>query len=201
MYVIGLTGGIASGKSTASRRLREMGAALVDTDIIAHELAQPGEALWQLYTEHFGVQVLHADRTLDRAAIARQIFTSSRERAWMDRVAHPLILAECQQQLTAFRDQGCPSAVLDAPLLLEVGWDAFVDEVWLVAAVPKIQLRRLMERDSLSRAEAVKRMAAQLSLAEKSQRADLILDNNGTMEQLLAQVDQAWHRVMEQQGG
>lgn len=196
MYVIGLTGGIASGKSTVSRRLTALGAALVDTDQIAHALAEPGAALWQAYAEHFGAEILRPDRTLDRAAVARLVFSQPAQRQWMDQTAHPLILAACREQLAAHQAKGCQAAVLDVPLLFEVGWDAFVDEVWVVAVTPAVQLCRLMERNALTQREAEVRIAAQLPLAEKCGRADLVLNNDGTVEQLLSQVDAAWQQVI-----
>lgn len=201
MRIIGLTGGIASGKSTVSERLAALGAAIVDTDAIAHQLAMPGQPLWQRYRDHFGPAILQADQTLDRAAIARRVFAHPEERRWLDAAAHPLILAECRRQLAYWQAQACPVAVLDVPLLFEAGWDTMADVVWVVAVQPELQLERLMRRNSLSRQAASARVAAQLSLEEKCARADLVLDNNGTLEELRCQVDRAWRCLIEKQEG
>ncbi|TYZ28833.1 dephospho-CoA kinase [Selenomonas caprae] len=192
MKVIGLTGGIASGKSTVSRYLREKGAAILDADAIAHALAEPGGSLYQAYRRHFGAAVLQADGRLDRAAIGKIVFAQPEERAWIDRSAHPLIQAEIKRQLAEKKRQDVPLIVLDVPLLFESGWDKMTEENCLVDVSEAVQLARLMQRDGYDEQAARARIAAQMPLAEKRRRADRLIDNNGDLPATLRQVDLLW---------
>ncbi len=192
MKVIGLTGGIASGKSTVSRYLREKGAAILDADAIAHALAEPGGSLYLAYRQHFGAAVLQADGRLDRAAIGKIVFFQPEERAWIDRSAHPLIQAEIKRQLAEKKIQDVPLIVLDVPLLFESGWDKMTDENCLVDVSETVQLARLMQRDGYDEQAARARIAAQMPLAEKRRRADRLIDNNGDLPATLRQVDLLW---------
>ncbi|MBE6075084.1 MAG: dephospho-CoA kinase [Selenomonas ruminantium] len=192
MKVIGLTGGIASGKSTVSRYLREKGAAILDADAIAHALAEPGGSLYLAYRQHFGAAVLQEDGQLNRAAIGKIVFSQPEERAWIDRSAHPLIQAEIKRQLAEKKRQDVPLIVLDVPLLFESGWDKMTEENCLVDVSEAVQLARLMQRDGYDEQAARARIAAQMPLAEKRRRADRLIDNNGDLPATLRQVDRLW---------
>lgn len=192
MKVIGLTGGIASGKSTVSRYLREKGAAILDADAIAHALAEPGGSLYLAYRQHFGAAVLQEDGQLNRAAIGKIVFSQPEERAWIDRSAHPLIQAEIKRQLAEKKRQDVPLIVLDVPLLFESGWDKMTEENCLVDVSEAVQLARLMKRDGYDEQAARARIAAQMPLAEKRRRADRLIDNNGDLPATLRQVDRLW---------
>lgn len=192
MKVIGLTGGIASGKSTVSRYLREKGAAILDADAIAHALAEPGGSLYLAYRQHFGAAVLQEDGQLDRAAIGKIVFSQPEERAWIDRSAHPLIQAEIKRQLAEKKRQDVPLIVLDVPLLFESGWDKMTEENCLVDVSEAVQLARLMQRDGYDEQAARARIAAQMPLVEKRRRADRLIDNNGDLPATLRQVDLLW---------
>ena len=192
MKVIGLTGGIASGKSTVSRYLREKGAAILDADAIAHALAEPGGSLYLAYHQHFGAAVLQEDGQLNRAAIGKIVFSQPEERAWIDRSAHPLIQAEIKRQLAEKKRQDVPLIVLDVPLLFEAGWDKMTEENCLVDVSEAVQLARLMQRDGYDEQAARARIAAQMPLAEKRRRADRLIDNNGDLPATLRQVDRLW---------
>ena len=192
MKVIGLTGGIASGKSTVSRYLREKGAAILDADAIAHALAEPGGSLYLAYHQHFGAAVLQEDGQLNRAAIGKIVFSQPEERAWIDRSAHPLIQAEIKRQLAEKKRQDVPLIVLDVPLLFESGWDKMTEENCLVDVSEAVQLARLMQRDGYDEQAARARIAAQMPLVEKRRRADRLIDNNGDLPATLRQVDLLW---------
>ncbi len=192
MKVIGLTGGIASGKSTVSRYLREKGAAILDADAIAHALAEPGGSLYLAYRQHFGAAVLQEDGQLNRAAIGKIVFFQPEERAWIDRSAHPLIQAEIKRQLAEKKRQDVPLIVLDVPLLFESGWDKMTEENCLVDVSEAVQLARLMQRDGYDEQAARARIAAQMPLAEKRRRTDRLIDNNGDLPATLRQVDRLW---------
>ena len=199
MKIIGLTGGIACGKSTVSTELRAHGAAIIDADALAHELSQPHQPLYNAYVERFGREIVTADGTLDRAAIARRVFADPAVRAEVDAIAHPLIRMAAEERLRAARDENKRAAVLDVPLLFEAGWDALADETWVVALPREEQLARLLARDtSMDEGEARARIAAQMPLAEKCARADVIIDNSGTKEEIREYIGKLWkERILE----
>ena len=193
MKIIGLTGGIACGKSTVSRALCALGAAIIDADALAHELSQPGQPIFNAYMERFGREIVTAGGTLDRAAIAARVFADPAVRAEVDAIAHPLIRKAAEERLRAARAQDKTAAVLDVPLLFEAGWDALADEVWVVALPAEEQLARLLARDkSMSEGEARARISAQMSRAEKCARADIVIDNSGTVEETRECIEQLW---------
>jgi len=197
--IIGLTGGIACGKSTVSAELRALGAAIVDADALAHELSQPHQPIYNAYVEHFGREIVTADGTLDRAAIARRVFADPAVRAEVEAIAHPIIRSAAEERLRAARDENKRAAVLDVPLLFEAGWDALADETWVVALPREEQLARLLARDtSMDAGEARARIAAQMPLAEKCARADVVIDNSGTVEELREYIGKLWkERILE----
>ncbi len=193
MKIIGLTGGIACGKSTVSRALRAHGAAIIDADALAHELSQPGQAIFNAYVERFGRGIVTAGGTLDRAAIAARVFADPTVRTEVDAITHPLIRAAAEERLRAARAAEKRAAVLDVPLLFEAGWDALADEVWVVALPAEEQLARLLTRDkSMSEGEARARISAQMPLTEKCARADIVIDNSGTVEETRECIEQLW---------
>ena len=193
MKIIGLTGGIACGKSTVSKALRALGACIIDADALAHELSQPNQALFNAYVQRFGMAIVTAGGTLDRAAIARLIFTDPAMRAEVEQISHPLIRRAVEERLRMAEKEQKRAAVLDVPLLFEAGWDALADEVWVVALPPEEQLTRLLARDkTMSEGEARARIAAQMPLAEKCARADVVIDNSGTKEETRDYVGKLW---------
>lgn len=188
MKVIGLTGGIASGKSTVTKLLRQYGLDVLDADAIAWELAQPNNKLWQSYVDRYGERVLLSDQQLNRQAVADIVFSQPEEKAWMDGMAHPIIKAAIQNQLNHLSEAGKKAAVIDVPLLYEAGWDKLVDEVWLVYVDSEVQLQRLMARNGYDVQEAARRIKAQMPLAEKRRKAQVVIDNNGTAQELAERV-------------
>ena len=199
MKIIGLTGGIACGKSTVSAELRARGAAIIDADALAHELSQPHQPIYNAYVERFGSEIVAADGTLDRAAIARRVFADPAVRAEVEAIAHPIIRRAAEERLRAARDENKRAAVLDVPLLFEAGWDALADETWVVALPREEQLARLLARDkAMDAGEARARIAAQMPLAEKCARADVVIDNSGTVEEIREYIGKLWkERILE----
>ena len=193
MKIIGLTGGIACGKSTVSTELRAHGAAIIDADALAHELSQPHQPIYNAYVERFGSEIVAADGTLDRAAIARRVFADPAVRAEVEAIAHPIIRRAAEERLRVARDENKRAAVLDVPLLFEAGWDVLTDEVWVVALPAEEQLARLLARDkSMSEGEARARISAQMPLSEKCARADIVIDNSGTAKETRECIEQLW---------
>ncbi|WP_033170815.1 dephospho-CoA kinase [Selenomonas sp. ND2010] len=192
MKIIGLTGGIASGKSTVSAYLQEKGASIIDADGIAHELLEPGRPLYEAYRNHFGEKILLPDGTLDCRAIGQLVFSDPIERKWLNATAHPLIQQEICQRLQRYQAEKKSVIVLDVPLLFESGWDKMAEKVCLVYVEEKIQLARLMKRNGYGREEAAARIAAQMPWEEKKKRADCLIDNSGSLSSTLRQVDDLW---------
>lgn len=200
MRVIGLTGGIASGKSLVSRLLRELGALVIDADQIAREVVEPGKPAYHSILREFGNQVLNPDGSLNRQALGRLVFSDPRKLERLNQITHPLIIAEIQKLLKSYRLLFPEKAVvLDAPLLYEAGLESIVDEVWVVYVDYPTQLQRLMERDGLTREEARRRIEAQLPLEEKVKRADRVIDNRGTPEETALQVRKLWNEIAKSQ--
>ncbi len=189
--VLGLTGSIAAGKSTVARMLQGKGAALVDADQVSRDLMVPGSPLLFRMVERFGAGILDEQGRLDRAGLALRVFGSERDLEDLNAITHPAIWKE---SLSRLADLGArnPVVVLMAPLLLEHGAEAIVDQVWVVDLPPEEQIRRLTRRDGLPREEALRRIRTQMSAAEKAARADVLIDNSGALEQTAALVDAAW---------
>ena len=207
-FLVGLTGGIASGKSIVSRQLAELGCRLVDADILAREVVAPGEPAWHAIVEEFGPEVARPDRQLDRKRLGALVFADPARRKVLEAITHPAIAARREtilEGLAAERFDGV--VVLDVPLLIEVGGAARVDRVVLVYAEPEVQLARLMGRDGFDRGEAERRVASQMPLAEKVRHAHFVIDNSGTPEETAAQVRAvhaallAEHRARRSVGG
>lgn len=185
--VIGLTGGIASGKSTVTDFLREKGYQVIDADAEVHDLQKKGGRLYQVLLEEFGPAILAADGQLDRVKLGQQVFADSQLRARLSELQDQII----RQELLARRDllsQTEEVVFMDIPLLYELDYSGEVDEVWLVYVDERQQLARLMARNGYSLQEAENRLAAQLSLEKKKERADKVIDNSGSREATLAQV-------------
>ena len=183
---VGITGGIGSGKSAVTDRLASLGITIVDADVVARVVVEPGQPALQAIAEHFGSEVIQSDGSLNRAALRKIVFEHPDERAWLESVTHPAIREEIQRQL---RTADSPYVVLSSPLLLEASQQTFVDVVVVVDVPESIQLERTMSRDGNS-AELVEQiMAAQLSRTERLQAADIIIDNGGNLDALHLQVD------------
>ncbi len=197
MYIIGLTGSIASGKSTVSRILAECGAPVVDADLIARAVAERGEVGWQKIVEAFGKDVLQENGQLDRGKIGEMIFRDSAKRAELDSIMHPIILERMEAEIAAYEKQGEAIVILDIPLLLELGWQDKVSVVWLVAVSPDTQKKRLMARNNLTEDQAAVRIASQMSIEEKRRYADVIIDNDGTLEETVHTVQARWAEVKQ----
>ena len=192
--IIGLTGGIASGKSTVTSYLREKGYPVIDADQVVHDLQAPGGELYRVLVDHFGKEILTKEGELDRLALGQRIFSDPSERDWSNRVQGRLIreaLAEVRDRQAAQSDL----IFMDIPLLIEQGYEDWFESVWLVAVSKETQLKRLMERNHLSELQAQERIASQMPLDEKSAHADLVLDNNDDLTALYAQLDAALQQL------
>lgn len=191
MITIGLTGGIGSGKSTVSSRLAEHGAFIVDADLVAREIVEPGQPALAELAEAFD-GVLNPDGTLNRAELARQAFATPEATEKLNAITHPRIRARTEELFKQGRESGAQVLVYDMPLLIENGEVDKVDHVWVVDAPDELRIDRLVQHRGLDEDDARRRIAAQIDRATRLNAADTVLDNSGTVEQLLEQVDGFW---------
>lgn len=188
MRVIGLTGGIASGKSTVAGMAAASGIPVIDADQLARDAVAPGTPGLEQITESFGVRVLKGDGTLDRAALAEIIFADSSARQKLEAILHPAIKMLAGMRLEELRRKGTAAVFYMAPLLIEAGATDRVDEIWVVYVDRETQLQRIQQRDYVSRAAAEKRLAAQMSMDEKRAYGRIVIDNSGDLEELRVRV-------------
>ena len=188
MIVAGLTGGIATGKSLVASMLRDEGIPVFDADVIAREIVQPGRPAWDEIVKTFGEGVLAADRTLDRPKLAAIVFSDAQKRKALEAITHPKIREEIAKNILEVAMKGGDVAVVDAALMIETGWANDFAGVIVVDVPADLQLARLTARDKVAEADAKKRIAAQMPLAEKRKHATWVIENSGTKEETRAQV-------------
>jgi dephospho-CoA kinase len=191
MLVVGLTGGIATGKSAVTTMLRARGITVVDADAVAHRLQEPGQATWTAIWHTFGWPALDSHGYVNRRWLGRRVFLDPGELERLNRIMHPAVRDELRREVDQARRAGMAVLVLDVPLLIENGLSTEVDQVWLVYCDPAEQERRLMARNGLTRDAARRRMAAQMPIDQKRHFASVILDNRGSLHDLERQVDAA----------
>ena len=194
MRVIGLTGGIASGKSTVARLLADHGIPVIDADQLARDAVLPGTAAFKQIAVSFGERVLTSTGVLDRTALAEIVFTDPGARRKLEQILHPAIKSLAEKRLAEMQMMAEPVVVYMAPLLIEAGASERVDEIWVVYVDRETQLQRLMSRDGISREGAEQRLAAQLSMEEKASYGRIVIDNRGTpamLEQRVAELCRA----------
>ena len=192
--IIGITGGIASGKSTVTEFLRQQGYQVIDADQVVHELQEPGGRLYQALLSTFGPAILQEDGRLDRPKLGAMIFGNPELLAQSSQIQNQII----REDLAGRRDLLAETEdifFMDLPLLFELQYEDWFDQIWLVDVTVETQLSRLMTRNTLSQEEAEKRIAAQLSLREKRKRADVLIDNNGSLEATRQQVIDALQKL------
>jgi dephospho-CoA kinase len=192
MFVIGLTGGIGSGKSTVSDMVRAKGAATVYADQIGHEVYRPGTPVWDQVVAAFGRQVVGDDGQIDRRKLGQIVFSDPEARRRLDAITHPPMEQMMSERLEELRRQGTRVAVLEAAILIEAGWDHLADEIWVTVVSPEVAAQRSMERSGLSRERAEARIAAQLSNEERLKHAHVVIDTNCSLAEVAQQVDELW---------
>lgn len=190
---VALTGGIGSGKTTVSQRLGDLGAAIIDTDLIAHQLTAPGGAAMPAMAEAFGPEAIAADGSLDRAAMRCRVFADAAARQLLEAILHPLIRARMTEELNRVK---APYAVLAIPLLFETGWTDAADRILVVDLPEPLQIARVMARSGLDEDEVRRILANQASRETRLKGADDLIDNSGTLENLMAQTDDLHGRYL-----
>lgn len=195
--IIGLTGGIATGKSTVADMFKTLGAIIVDADIIARKVVQPTTSVWQAIVDFFGQGILNADLSINRERLADLVFSESSLLQKLNEITHPEIRAKIEKEINTFT----PSEkiiIIDAPLLIESQMISLVDKLFVVHVSEKIQIERLMKRNNFNEQEAKNRIHAQIPLEKKLKLADIVIDNNGTIEELREKIKQIWKVILFQ---
>jgi dephospho-CoA kinase len=193
--LIGLTGGIATGKSTVAALLRDLGAQILDADEIAREIVKPQQEAWREIIQAFGHEILRSDETLNRDQLRKIIFADIAARKKLESITHPRIRARVQKSIKDLAAQGAELVIYEAPLLFENDVHHWLRPVILVACAPEIQRARLMDRDRLSPAEAQRHLDAQMPLADKRKLADYIIENDGDLADLKTKVAALWAKI------
>ncbi|WP_322796617.1 dephospho-CoA kinase [Tepidiforma sp.] len=197
MHVIGLTGGIASGKSTVTSFFRERNIPVIDADQLGHRTYEPGTETYERVIEAFGRDIVAPDGTIDRRVLGGRVFGRPDELKRLTDIVWPGIRKLASEQLAEFEAAGNQLVVLEAAVLFEAGWEDLVDEVWVVVVDPEIAVQRLASRNGLDPEAARARIASQLSNEERIARGDVVIENNGTLEELQARIQQAWEALQE----
>ena len=190
MRVIGLTGGIASGKSTVADLIAAHGIPVIDADQLSRDAVLPGTEALNRIAEVFGRKVLNHDGTLDRKALSEIIFAEPGARITLEGILHPAIKKLAENRLAELREKGEPAVLYVAPLLIEAGAVDRVDEIWVVYVDSDIQLERLKKRDGISREDAMKRLSSQMPMEEKRRHGTVVIENCGTLEELQEKVNE-----------
>ena len=198
LMIIGLTGTIGSGKSTVSEHLKSLGALVLDADIISRQVVEPGTEGLEQIIALFGGSVINPDGTLNRKAMAKLVFVDEEKRLLLNSIIHPAVLNTLKDK-TAEEKKKNPNRVIvwDVPLLIEVGWNEFVDSVWLVTAPENVRIERIIRRDNCTAEQAEMRIRAQMSEDEKLKYSNDVIDNGSTLEKLYAQVDELYKRCAQ----
>ena len=195
MLILGLTGSLGTGKTTVAKMFFDLGAKVMDADAIAHRLMRRGGAAFKPIVRHFGEKILKAGE-IDRRKLAEIVFNDVRQLDKLCRIIHPLVAKEIKDTIANFkRRQAKQTIVLDVPLLIEAGFNEWVDYVVVVKANRKMQLDRAVRRMGLTRAEAVKRLNVQMPILEKIRCADIIIDNRGNLTETKKQVRKIWQKI------
>ena len=192
MRVIGLTGGIGTGKTVVSQILRELGAEVIEADRVGHEAYQPGTEAWQAVVREFGQDVLQPSGEIDRKRLGAVVFGDPKALELLNAIMHPRIYRMVEERLAKLRVQGVRAAVVEAAILIEAGWTPLVDEVWVVTAEEEEVIRRLQGRTALSEEQVRSRMRSQMSSAERVAHADVVIENKRDLADLRDQIESVW---------
>ena len=195
MKVIGLTGGISSGKSTVSQFLTELGAVIIDADKVGHETLKPDSEAWREVVAAFGEQIVATNGEIDREKLGEIVFSNPEARSQLNQIMHPRMYDLVKTRLDEYRRQGTGIVVLEAPLLLEAGWTSLVDEVWVTTAPEGIVLKRLRGKTGLPEKESLARIRSQLPAEKRVKHADVVINTDCSLNELKAKVKELWQEL------
>ena len=197
MIVIGLTGGIASGKSSVSRMLAEMGAEIIDADKLGHELLKAHTEAWERLVDSFGEDILMPDGDIDRQKLGKVVFHDPKALQQLNDIMHPRIHRMVEEKIENLRRHQVDVVVLEAALLLEAGWSPLVEEAWVTIIPESTALQRLMNRDNLTREQALARIRSQIPVQERVKQADVLIDTSGSLPQVRTKVMELWNDLQK----
>jgi len=194
MLVIGLTGGIGTGKSEATRQLEALGASIISADQVGHEAYTPNTEAWERVVATFGDDILQDDQEIDRRKLGAIVFSDPSQLEKLNQIMHPRMARIVSGKIEVFRSQAVSVVVVEAALLFEAGWDSLVEEVWVTDSPEELIIGRLKERNGLSEEEAKKRIDSQMDRAERIERSDFVINNSGDMAELGNAIKELWDR-------
>jgi len=194
--VIGLTGGIASGKSTVSAKLKELGAAVIDVDIVAREVVSKGEIAYNRIVQCFGEGILLPSGQINRKRLGGVVFSDKEKLALLNSITHPEIISRVKDRIRELKAEGRKVIVVDAAILIEMGLHKYVDSVWVVAVDRETQIKRLIERDKFDYRESENRVNSQFSNEIRRKYADVIIDNNKSVEEVGKRLEELWNNIV-----
>lgn len=197
MLVVGLTGGIGTGKTEVSRMLQELGAVVINADQVGHEAYTPHSETWNAVVQAFGDSILSDNGEIDRRELGGIVFADPAQLALLNGIMHPRMAAIVRDKLEGLREDGAEVAVVEAAVLFEAGWDSLVDEVWTTESPLESVVARLQERNGFAPEEIRKRVASQMSSEERSGRATETISNTGDLDGLKSMVEELWKRRVE----
>jgi dephospho-CoA kinase len=198
VLIVSLTGGIATGKSVVSKILQELGCYIHSADRVAHKLMEPDQPAWKKIVAHFGTEILNADKTISRAMLGAIAFRDEKERLYLNRLIHPLVLEKKKEVIAQLQKEGHYKIFIsEAALTLEAGFAHFFDKIIVVYCRPGIQVQRLMERDRISREEALRKIKAQMPMKKKLKFADYIIDTSGSLPETVEQTERVFRQLMQ----
>ena len=193
--VIGLTGGIGSGKSTVSRYLAELGAVIIDADKLGHEVYLPDTDTWRELVKTFGKEILAPDNQIDRKKLGTIVFSNPEKLKRLNAIVHPRMFEIAKQRIDDGRHKGTKVVILDAPILFETNWTPLVEEVWVVVANEVNVIKRAVVRTGLTEEQVRSRIGSQMSNEERVKRAQVVIHNDGTAEELHKKVKELWKQL------
>ena len=193
--VIGLTGGIGSGKSTVSQCLAELGAVIIDADKVGHEAFKPNTEAWHEVAATFGRQILTPSGEIDRKKLSEIVFSQPESLSRLNQIMHPRMHDMIKAQIEEYRRQGVDVVVLEAAILIEASWTSLVDEVWVTVASEATVLERLKKQRGLAEEQTLARIRSQLSLEERVRHADAVINNDGELDEVKAKVKELWEKL------
>jgi dephospho-CoA kinase len=197
MLIVALTGGIASGKSVAAQVLEELGCAIHHADKIAHELMEPEKPAWKKIVAHFGQEILNKDNTINRTQLGTIVFSDEKKRRFLNRIIHPLVFEKKRETIDILEKEGRYKIFIsEAALTIEAGFADFFDKIIMVYCREDIQIKRLMERDQISRPEAMKKIKSQMNPLEKMKRADYTIETSGSLGSTVEQTERVYRNLL-----
>ncbi len=195
MLVVGLTGGLATGKTTVVKIFKTLGAKIIDADKLAREVVKPNSLVWQRLIDYFGKEILNDDLTINRKVLAELIFDNEAQRKKLNEIMHPEIIRKIEQKINTERSLGSAIIIIDAPLLIEANMVSMVDKLIVVTASEGTQIKRAMKRDNISENMAKKRICAQMPLKEKVKLADFVINTDCSKKELKEKVKDFYHEI------